>query len=123
MNVEKVVAELKKRYPGKKIILAPSENPTEIICEIESARNNKEDGLAIAIIDESKLHYHKKATEFYEVLRGDLIIAIDKKEYKLKKGDKITIKPNTIHSVKGNETWVSCLSKPGWKSEDHILIK
>jgi len=116
MNVERVVSELKRKYPGKKIILDPPENPTEIICEIEN-------GIAIAIIDESRPHYHKKATEFYEVLQGDLIITIDKRKYKLKKGDKITIKPGKIHSVKGNETWVSCLSKPGWKSEDHVLVK
>ncbi len=115
MNVGKVVAELKKKYPGKTIVLNPPENPTEIICEIEP-------GLALAIIDESKPHYHKKATEFYEILQGDLIITIGERKYKLKKGDKIIIKPGEIHSVKGNETWVSCLSKPGWKPEDHILV-
>ena len=116
MNVEKVVSELKKKYPGKTIILDPPQNPTEIICEIEP-------GLAIAIIDESKPHYHKKAAEFYEVLSGNLTINIDKRKHKLKKGDRIIIRPGEIHSVKGNGTWVSCLSKPGWKPEDHILVK
>lgn len=123
MKVGKIVSELKTKYPGKKIILDPPENPTEIICEIEPSINDEESSIAIAIIDESKPHYHNKATEFYEVLKGNLIITINKKEYKLKKGDKITIKPDEIHSVKGNETWVNCISKPGWKPEDHILVK
>ncbi|MDO8621411.1 MAG: cupin domain-containing protein [Candidatus Levybacteria bacterium] len=123
MNVRKVVSELKKKYPNKTIVLNPPENPTEIICEIEPAKNNEEDGIAIAIIDDSKPHYHKKATEFYEILRGDLIITLGKRKYKLKKGDKFIIKPGEIHSAKGNETWVSCLSKPGWRPEDHILVK
>lgn len=123
MNVGKIVSELKNKYPDKTIILNSPENTTEIICEIEPAQNNNDNSLAIAIIDESKPHYHKKATEFYEVLRGNLTITIDKRKYKLRKGDKITIKPGKIHSVKGNEVWVSCLSKPGWKPEDHILVK
>ena len=61
MNTKRVISELKKEYPSKTIILNPPENPTEIVCEIEPAKNSKEDGIAIAIIDESKPHYRKKA--------------------------------------------------------------
>ena len=34
MNAQKIVKELKVKYPGKNIILDPPKNPSEIICEI-----------------------------------------------------------------------------------------
>lgn len=123
MNVEKVVSRLKRECPGKTIILNPPENPTEIVCETRPAQSSEDVGVAIAVIDDSNPHYHRKATEIYEVLKGNLSITINGKEHKLKEGEKITIEPGKIHFAKGNETWVSCLSKPGWKLEDHILVK
>ncbi len=114
MDVEKVIKELSQKYPGKKIIKNKEGNPTEIICEIEP-------GLAVAVIDKSITHYHKKATEVYEIMRGDLIAYKDGKEYKLGEGEKLTIKPDEVHYAVGNETWVKVFSEPPWTPEDHIL--
>jgi mannose-6-phosphate isomerase-like protein (cupin superfamily) len=123
MNVERVVSKLKRTYPGKAIVLNPPENPTEIVCEVAPAKDDTDFSIAIAVIDESKPHFHKKTTEFYEVLNGNLTITINQKEYVLNKGDKITIKPNEIHFAKGEETWVNCVANPAWKPEDHFLVK
>jgi len=122
MNVNKVINQLRKEYSLKKIIKNNGENPTEIICEIDPTEKHPQYDYAIAVIDQSIPHYHKKITETYEVLKGDLVLTLDGKEISLKKGDKITIKPNTVHSAKGKETWVMAYSEPGWVFEDHILV-
>ena len=45
-------------------------------------------------------HYHKKKTETYLVLEGDLEIKLKNKLIKLKQGDVYTIKKNTVHSFR-----------------------
>lgn len=114
MKTEKAIKELSEKYPGKKIIKNNEENPTEIVCEIEP-------GTAIAVIDKSEPHCHKKATEIYEVTRGKLTVYKNGRAYKVKEGDTLTIKPGEIHYAVGNETWVKVYSKPAWTPEDHIL--
>lgn len=123
MNVKRVIKQLKNEYPLKKIIKNNDNNPTEIICEIDPTEKHPEYDVAIAVIDQSIPHYHKKTTEIYEVLKGELVLTLDGKEALLKKGDKATIKSNTIHSAKGKETWVKAYSKPGWVFKDHILVE
>ena len=123
MNVKRIIEKLQKEYPSKKIIKNDEKNPTEIVCEIDPTENHSECSTAIAIIDQLIAHYHKRTTEIYEVLEGELTLTINGKEILLKKGDKTTIKPNTVHSARGSETWIKAYSKPGWIFEDHILVK
>ena len=123
MNSEKVNAELSQKYPNKKIIKLPEDNPTEILCEIDPAINHFKKSVAIAIIDKSESHYHKKATETYKVIKGILSIVIDGQKNKLEEGDSLSVKPRDIHYAIGDETWVEVYSKPGWVPEDHILVK
>ena len=120
MNTEKVITELSQKYPDKKIIKNNDENPTEILCEIDPATEHPERSIAIAVIDKSEPHYHKKSTETYKVLKGDLTIKINNEEHKLKEGDTLVIRPDNIHYAIGNETWVEVSSEPGWTQEDHI---
>lgn len=121
MNVEKVINELAQKYTGKKIVKNKEENPTEIICEIDPAANHPERGVAIAVIDRSEPHYHRKAIETYKVTKGELNVVINNQAHKLKEGEKLIIKPGDIHYAIGNETWVEVYSEPGWTPEDHIL--
>jgi len=123
MNVDKVIRQLKSKYPNKVIIRNNTNNPTEIICEAVSSAESPKRSVAIAIIDQSIPHFHKKTIEVYEVIKGTLKVKINEKESLLKEGQKCTIKPNQVHSASGNETWVKCIAKPGWKIEDHILIQ
>ena len=122
MNVERIIKELSQQYLGKKIIRDDEENPAEIICEIDPAVNHLERSVAIAVIDRSKPHYHRKATETYKVIRGELVLVINSQEHKLKEGDNLTIKPEDIHYAIGNETWVEVYSSPGWSLKDHVLV-
>ena len=122
MNKKKILNELRKKYPKANIVLNDQQNPTEIICEIEPTSKHSDYDIAIAVIDKSIPHYHKKTTEEYEVIKGKLVLTVGNKKIILKKGDKFVIKPNTIHFGKGQETWVKTTSKPGWTQEDHLLI-
>lgn len=114
MNVERIIKELSQKYRDKKIIKNNEENTTEIICEIEL-------GFAIAVIDKSEPHFHKKAREVYELIKGNITVYRDNRKYKLKEGDKLTIKPGEVHFAVGNEAWVKVYSEPAWTPEDHIL--
>lgn len=122
MNVIKIVSQLNKKYPNKKIIKNDAINPTEILCEVEPGLDHPEYSLAIAVIDKSKPHYHKHLTEEYRVIKGKLTLHIEGKTVILKPGNRYKILPNQTHWAEGNETWIECHSIPGWTVEDHILV-
>lgn len=122
MKINEVIDELKKTYPGKKIVLNSKTNLTEILCEIEPTEAHPEYSVAISVIDESFPHYHTNTTEIYNVLRGELDITIGQKSIRLKQGESVTIQPSEVHKAKGNETWVKCTAKPGWLPQDHIRV-
>lgn len=119
MNVKKVVGLLKKKYPGKKIIINTPDNPGEIVCEIDQAEIRS---MAVAVIDRTRLHYHRELTEVYEVTKGKLMMYLDGKKHVVKKGEKIEMRQGVRHYAVGDETWINVYSTPGWKPEDHILV-
>jgi len=123
MNIKKILSRLKSQYPGKPIIKNDEVAPTEVLCEIESTKEHPEYSLAIAVIDKSTPHYHKKLKEEYRIKRGELLLHVNDKVVHLKQGEKYTIFPNQIHWAEGNETWIECYARPGWRLEDHILVK
>jgi len=122
MNTKKVIKELSQKYPGKEMIKSPEDNPTEIVCETEPATDQQTNGVAVAVIDRSEPHYHKKTTELYKVIKGTLVVFVNDKKYKLKEGDTLTVVPGEVHYAVGDETWVEVYAEPGWTFEDHILI-
>lgn len=122
MNINTVISQMKQTYPGKKIIITDPANPGEIICETEPTETHPDWSEAIAVIDYTRLHYHRLLTETYEVLHGKLDIVIQEKTQHMNTGESITIHPNTRHKVFGKETWIRVSSKPGWIPEDHILV-
>lgn len=120
MNARAVIAKLHKLYPGKTMVKNDEKNPTEIICEIEPTSEHAGYSVAIAVIDRSIPHYHKKSEEEYEVIKGNLVVTIEGKEFTLHTGEKITIFPGRTHSATGDETWIKATSRPGWKPEDYL---
>ncbi|MDP2860205.1 MAG: hypothetical protein Q8N98_00665 [bacterium] len=122
MNIKKVIAQLKRRYPSKNIVITDPKDPTEIICEIEPTEFHPTRSTAVAVVDKIRPHYHLKLTEVYEVIRGTLTIHLGGKMYIVHKNEKIEIKPNTIHWAEGDETCFFAHSRPGWIPEDHILV-
>jgi mannose-6-phosphate isomerase-like protein (cupin superfamily) len=122
MNHKKIIQELQKQFPSKKIIKNNELDPTEIICEIDPTEEHHNYDVAIAVIDKSIKHYHKKSTEIYKIIKGTLRVYIDEKLHLLKENDELIIKPGQIHWAEGNETWVEATSYPGWTQADHIYI-
>jgi mannose-6-phosphate isomerase-like protein (cupin superfamily) len=120
MNVQKVVNELTKLYPGKNIVINTPEAPTEIICEIQPGSFHPDKSVAVAVLDSNLKHYHRHAKEVYEVLKGNLKISKAEKMYLLKPGDKIQIDPGEYHMAEGHETWVRVTSTPAWTPEDQL---
>lgn len=123
MNVKKVIAELQQKYPGKKIICLPENNPSEIICEIDPPSNHPDYSVAISVIDKTVAHYHRKTTENYEIISGVLTLTVDGQKHRMKTGGVLTIKLGQIHSAVGNQTWIKCTAHPAWIPEDHILVR
>ena len=125
MNVKRIIKQLEQKYPGKVIIENKNDKgiTTEIICEIEPTACYPSYSIAIAVIDSSVLHFHKKITETYKVLKGKLTVFKKNKEVRLKRGDKLVIKPGEIHSNLGDETWIKCSSNPGWTIDDYINLE
>ena len=121
MNAKLEITRLKQKFPGKPIILLPVDNPSEIICEIESSNDHPEYSIATAVIDQSAPHHHLRSVETYKVERGQLILTENGIEMTLEEGDTHTIYPPTVHSARGNATVVKVKSEPGWTAQDHIL--
>lgn len=123
MNIPEVIEELKKKYPGKKILLNNRKNCTEILCEIEPTSAHPSYSEVISIIDKTDLHYHDFTKEIYKVTKGVLTLVVEGRKHVLNEGQSYTIEPGQPHEAFGNETWVTCSSKPGWKKSDHRLTK
>ena len=123
MNAKTILEELSAKYPGKTIIKNDEKNPTEILCEIEPSNEHPDYSLAVAVIDKSVPHTHKKSTEIYRVVKGKLKLNVDSETIELTGGEEYTIKPGQIHWAEGDEVWIECISKPGWTLEDHMLAE
>lgn len=123
MNIPGVIEELKKKYPGKRILLNNRVNCTEILCEVEPSSIHPSYSEVIAVIDKTDTHYHDHSREVYKVIKGILSLVVDGRQYVLNEGQHLTIELGQVHQATGNETWVSVSSKPGWKKSDHHINK
>ena len=125
MNIQKVISQLNKRYPGKQIIENRNMNGdvVEIICKIDPTEKHPTHSLAVAVVDQSVLQFHRKLTETYKVLKGKLIVFMTDRNVRLKKGGQLTIEPGEVHATFGEETWLTVYSEPGWTLKDHIGLK
>lgn len=121
MNANKIISTFEKMYPGKVVIKNPQAHPTELLCEVEPTSKHPNYSVAIAVIDKSTPHSHKLVSETYTVIRGTLTLHANDDVITLKRNESYTIEPGVIHWAEGDETWVECLSTPGWAKEDHIL--
>lgn len=109
-------------YPGKAVVMNPVKKPIELLCEVEPTHNHPNYSVAIAVIDKSTPHMHRVIEETYTVIRGELILHANDETITLKRDESYTIEPGVVHWAEGDETWVECLSKPGWTKEDHIIV-
>jgi len=122
MNIPEVIEELKKKYPGKKILMNHKKNVTEILCETDPTSAHASHSTVISVIDKTDLHFHEKSTETYSVIKGTLTLRIDGETVVLAAGESQVILPHQKHEAMGDATWVKCTSKPGWRRLDHHLV-
>jgi len=102
------------------------EHPKETVYEIITAENGLGWGLAIADIEESELHVHKKVKEIYVVLEGALEITLDGHRGRFKPGTCIEIFSGVKHkarSLRKERARVGVFSIPPWISKDHFILK
>ncbi len=75
-------------------------------------------------------HYHKKTTEVYHLLSGELTLEVKEKGKKEKKiqlqsGDVLVLQPFDIHKIikasNRNELIVTCV--PDWREDDEISVE
>lgn len=122
MNSKEIVAQLHEEFPGKTIMELPSENPTEIICEVEPTANHPEYSVAVAVIDRSEQHRHDISEETYEAEKGEVTLFVDGKEQILGEGMSLVVQPRSVHRAVANGARVKVTSRPGWTPQDHILV-
>ena len=96
-----IVASLEQEFPGKNIIQAPPDNPSEIICEVE---RDDQRSLAVVYIERSIPHYHSDSWETYAIDKGELSLQVAGKQYVLTEGEAYTVKPGKVHSAVGDWT-------------------
>jgi quercetin dioxygenase-like cupin family protein len=121
MDAQTVIKELEEKYPGKRIVCLPESSPSEIICEFDPPEDHPEWSMALAVIDKSQPHFHRKMTEVYSVVRGELKLFVGNEEYTMYEGQSWTILPGQVHWAEGDATWVEVYASPAWCQEDHIL--
>lgn len=122
MDAKTIIKELEETYPNKLIKQLPENTPTEIVCEFDPLTEHPEYSLAIAVIDRSAPHYHKRMTEIYHVIKGELKLHVDDEEFVMYEGQQYTITPGRIHWAEGHATWVEVYCSPGYQESDHILV-
>lgn len=139
---ERMIAQLAKMYPGKKIIRIPERNPQEVIVEIFKAPDDSF-SIAVAIVIKSKPHYHEKTHETYRVLKGTVRLQNGTREGKIMGQH---LRPNrslaSIHDCYlgrgfevifpgrhhcawaiGRPATVLVTASPAWTPDDHHLSK
>lgn len=123
MDIDKIVSELKRQYPGRNIIVNDPENPTEIICEVEPASWDPERSVSIVVFNGKIKHPHSFRKEKYEVIKGILEMTKEGKTFYLSEGQKIEIRMDEFHMAKGRDTWVKVTSEPAWAPEAYVPIE
>ena len=114
-EVERIRAELLREYPGSQVKV--TDDRAEMIAEISPGR-------AVAVIERSLPHFHRRMTEIYKVLRGTLYVACGGSGHVLGVGDALTIEPGQIHHARGAgaPAWIEVLSQPAWTADDHLIL-
>src|SRR5436190_15646640 len=106
-EVLRIENELLQQYSDAKIKVTPDRG--EIVAEIAPGR-------AVAVIERSLPHFHRKMTEIYRGLKGTLYVAQGGRGYVLAPGESLTIEPGNVHFARSarEPAWVEVLSNPAW---------
>jgi len=114
-QVSLITRQLREEYPGANINVSPDR--AELVAEIEPGR-------AVAVIERSQPHFHRKMTEVYRGLKGTLHVACGGRGYVIGPGDSLTIEPGNVHFARAADqpAWIEVQSTPHWTPEDHLIL-
>jgi mannose-6-phosphate isomerase-like protein (cupin superfamily) len=74
--------------------------PAEIVYELTTERTGLPFGIAVAHIEQSEWHYHKKTIETYTVVQGELEVRLGSEHHVLHPGDVIRIPAGVLHCAR-----------------------
>lgn len=109
-----------KLYKNKK------EFEHEIVYEVTTGENGLPFGIAIADIEQSVPHFHKRTIEIYTGVQGELEVRLGEDTQILHPGDTIQIPIGVVHSARTLGEFparVTVTSVPEWSAEDHFLAE
>lgn len=94
---------------------------------ISSADTHQASVIEFGIIPNEKTpwHYHTLFTETFDVLSGTLEVGLNNQVLQLKKGDKVTIRPNEkhyFHNISNEECVIQVTVSPGNKNFENALL-
>jgi mannose-6-phosphate isomerase-like protein (cupin superfamily) len=114
-QLSEYTAELLRDYPGARVKIA--DDKAEMVAEFDGLR-------AIAVIERSQPHFHRRIKETYKVLRGTLHVACGGRGYLLRPGESLIIEPGNIHFARGAgaPAWIEVFCDPAWTIDDHLLL-
>jgi len=106
--------------PWKKI-----EVSGETIYEVVTEKDDPRFSFAVAEIEQSQAHFHKKTIEVYILISGKLEVRIGHCAIILSRpGDIVTIPLDAVHSARSlvrERSWVAVLTLPPWSSKDQHI--
>ena len=120
MRVKEITKQIKGAYPEAHLVVTRKRGRrvTEMVAELGIQSTHPLQSDAIAIIEESDEHYHKKTKEIYFGIKGTTTVVVDSVEHKLREGESLTINPGQRHYATADKSWVKVTSTPPWDSND-----
>ena len=83
-----------------------------------------EQSRAVAVIERSPRHFHKRMVEVYRVLHGSLTLHVDNEVHHLETGEQFRIDPERRHwaeSDPDDPAWVEVTCTPAFTAADYFL--
>ena len=99
--------------------------PAEIVYEITTLADGLPFGLALADIQQSEAHFHKKTIEIYTVVQGTLEVYLDGQAHQLRTGDTIKIPTGVDHfarSLDDTPARLMIVCIPEWSQNDYFRL-
>jgi mannose-6-phosphate isomerase-like protein (cupin superfamily) len=120
MDAAAIVERLVREFPQGTVKMIPPQDPLEIVLELPGT---PEEGRAIAVIDRSVPHVHRRTTERYDIQEGTLQLHLDGTLLTIGPGESVTILPGQVHWAVGQATRLLVTSWPPWTRDDHIICE
>ena len=91
--------------------------------ELIKSSDFKEASVIIVTVNgETKKHWHKKLTEFYYILDGEIDLELDDAVEHCEEGTLVMIKPGTAHKARGNGHILE-ISLPAFDPNDLTVVE